>query len=138
MKRYAKHARPLWGRGARKPQASIVYVYGPLRISLEGEDITGATVRESFEWPDGGGTVTSETKFKSAPRIILTQSKMRADIKIKLSFGLENGPALAAERVSFTTAGHGPTDPVIVSGRDWHGRPVTETITVPVPVEAHP
>lgn len=90
MKRHPKRARPLWGRGARKPQSPIIYIYGPLFVALDGEDITGATVRESFEWPADAATMTSATKFKSAPRITFTQSKVRADLKIKVTIGSDD------------------------------------------------
>lgn len=86
MKRYAKRARPLWGCGARKPRPPIVYLYDTLHVTLEGEDTTGATVRESIEWPKGATTITSETKFVGAPRVVLTRSKVRADLRVKVTF----------------------------------------------------
>lgn len=90
MKRYPKRARPLWG--CAKPKKPVEYIYGPLTLVIEGEDHTGAHVRESFEWPDEAATFTSKTKFRSAPRITSYQSKMRADLKINFTVADPDAP----------------------------------------------
>ena len=89
MKRYPKRARPLWG--AAKRRAPIRYMYGPAMVTIRGLDIDGNEVVETSELPAGSVTWTSREKFASltAP-IVFTQSKMRADFKIKVSFS--DGP----------------------------------------------
>ena len=106
MKRYPKRARPLWGTPKRK--APVRYVYGPTTVTVRGLDIDGNEVVESSEWPTGSVSWTSRAQFASltAP-IVFTQSKMRADLKIKVAFS--SGPALPGEvdavAASFATAG---------------------------------
>lgn len=91
MKRYPKHARPLWGVAKRR--RPICYVYGPTTVTVRGLDIDGNEVVETSELPSTGAW-TSRVQFASltAP-IVFTQSKMRADLKIKVSFGPDETPA---------------------------------------------
>lgn len=85
MRRYPKRARPLWG--CAKPKKPVEYIYEPLSVVVSGVDRTGAPTREVVEWPDGAATVTCKTVFDDVRGVTFVQSKMRADLRIKVSIG---------------------------------------------------